>query len=286
MGASPVTRPVVAQGTIDLDLAARNSDFNDHNYKGRRERTGTPMFISLELASKIPLKIIPDPYLQRLYARFEKSKSDEYIKKAFGDSDDATSRCNQSLRNFKRVVSYELERSKNFVTATTNPNITHLPRHDCESVYMIMSYFLARAFPRGPNDSPSIRPPEPVDDDDQDSLERFCDVMLQHRIGIERSRHKLHFSRAQEEILHADLKHFAPVLQHMAAYMYVPWHLYDNETELDHAHIAFRWLLLLEIAAIESGEVPDVLFSTHPRLLWSETGRGRYVEDVVADVAA
>ncbi|KZV94240.1 hypothetical protein EXIGLDRAFT_835117 [Exidia glandulosa HHB12029] len=263
----------------DLDHAALWKDLLDSDHPRRNEKTGTPSWISHELASPTAVPhYFPGGVLKRLrdiLVRFQNNKDHCFFKAAFPSHDVQGV---SFLANFEKVLVMEKARAdidNKHYDAKTNPATAHLPRHDCESFYWILLYHLARAFAQAPNaKSVSIPPPPPVSKDTaQDQLEAFATAMLDHRIGIENGRvpYLLGFD-FQAQVLDLPLQHCAPLLQAMAAYLCIPWHLYEKGpndegegfVELNHVHRAFRRLILLEIIEIkkEHPTAPNVRFST------------------------
>ncbi|KZV94239.1 hypothetical protein EXIGLDRAFT_835116 [Exidia glandulosa HHB12029] len=279
----------------DLDHAALWNDLLKSDHPRRNEKTGTPSWISHELASPTAVPRSYPPVLTRTHAIFKRFKDNEthpYFSAAFSSHRDEDV---SFLANFERVLELEVARhdfkSPHYLeTVHTYPATAHLPRHDCESFYWILLYHLARAFAQAPNaKSVSIPPPPPISKDTaQDQLEAIATAMLDHRIGVENGRvpYLLGFD-LQAQVLDVPLQHCAPLLQAMAAYLCIPWHLYEkgpNDTngrgfvELNHVHHAFRRLILLEIIEIkkEQPTVPNVRFSTAgPRRLRPEVFKDR-----------
>ncbi|EJD48494.1 hypothetical protein AURDEDRAFT_122859 [Auricularia subglabra TFB-10046 SS5] len=206
---------------------------------------GTPLFISIEKSSKERETMLPlgrsalDGLLKKL------GTIDSYPtqrQRMFpGDEDNG-------FMGFVEHV-FELE-ARRPVRGTTSPGVGHLPRHDVESIFWDLLWALARACPLGS---------DPLDDVDGE-FSRFLDAMFKHDYGKETRRP--YFTAARfEEILHPQLRRFAPLLEDMLLYLSIPWHLHDVYDEYIgryHAHIAMERLLFAEIYAITLDPSLDV----------------------------
>ncbi|KZV94221.1 hypothetical protein EXIGLDRAFT_835101 [Exidia glandulosa HHB12029] len=274
----PASGQAPAKSSGNLDHAALWEDLLDPSYDPRKEKTGTPSWISPELASDDP-RSFPAGVVKRarvLLKRFQDNQDHPWFRAAF-PSCAAEDVC--FLANFEKVLVMEAARtnvdSDDYDdTVKTNPATAHLPRHDCESFYWILLYHLARAYAQDPK-APSVSvPPLPTANKAQKALDAFATAMLDHDVSEEDLRipYVLGFDK-QSRVLDAPLQGCVPLLEAMAAYLCIPWHRYEkgpNDTkgkgfvELNHVHHAFRRLILLEIMEMTKTPttIPNVRFST------------------------
>lgn len=247
---------------LDLDHAAISKVLYGKNYKGRQEKTGTPMFVAVELSSKSPIvsgRHSLTAIIDRL-ATLDRPEYAELRKRAFPDDDF------QFMARFRHVASEEDKRIAANIEAFTDPDTPHRPHHDVESLYWVLLWAFSRACPLGK--SPHGGPNDPF------SL--FAEVMLDHRLGEETIRsEKLTGNGPVPDLFDPELRpHIYPALKDLATYLAVPWHLYVNDVHPSHAHVALRRILLPLIHKIQNGKegFKNVLFdTTQPRtiLKWS-----------------
>ncbi|EJD48500.1 hypothetical protein AURDEDRAFT_183410 [Auricularia subglabra TFB-10046 SS5] len=239
----------------DLDLAVKFEPDVSRKYRGPRGAVGTPMFISLERASKKPQLRVHNSGedLEDLKDKLLKvEKFPEFFSRAFPSND-----------GFDRFISggFAAEKEREGKTRTPLRDYGHHPRHDVESLFWILYWGLARACPLGSDAMDTI----------DGDMSRFVQAML--RFSTEQDDRDKYFSVAAiEKILHPRLARFAPLLASMVRYLSVPWHRYHglkvtSDIELYHAHIAFMRLLLEEIRILyESPELDVLLDTTQPRI--------------------
>ncbi|KZV94217.1 hypothetical protein EXIGLDRAFT_767281 [Exidia glandulosa HHB12029] len=255
----------------DLNHAARWTDLHGRVHPRRNEKTGTLSWISVELASKVAYTI---PYavdrLKQIYRRVEQYNAlflAAFPRREVPSSDGKGALSdNGFLDNFAKVIAKERKRYLDYDSPdwqprlTTYPATAHVPRHDCESYYWILLYHLARAYPLGDADKPSLIPPPAAADDAQKVLETFATAMLEHEVGQEGDRQKyLYGFDHQAGMLHPKLQGCAPLLQDLAAYL-IDYHAsVKSATET-----TIRRLILLEIIQLTQANpaIPNVRFST------------------------
>ncbi|EJD48514.1 hypothetical protein AURDEDRAFT_162472 [Auricularia subglabra TFB-10046 SS5] len=242
---------------LDLDHAALVQVIYMKGYNGRREKTGTPMFVSVELSSKTAVSSGSTRRLASIEDRLAEldNRRDLYAR-AFPDGD------NDFMNNFRYVVEEEKKRIAADDKAYTDPKSLHRPHHDVESLYWVLLWAFARACPSGHSPHGTLNDP----------LTLFADVMLEHRLGEETLRCPLIFGEGvSEEVFHPLLReHFYPALEALAIYLSVPWQLYAPDVHPCHAHVALRRLLLPLIDDIVKKKIPDVSFNTaQPRTILS-----------------
>ncbi|EJD48538.1 hypothetical protein AURDEDRAFT_162497 [Auricularia subglabra TFB-10046 SS5] len=247
---------------IDLDHANHTDRIWKPDYKTGIERTGTPMFVARELSGVgrncIDYSRFNVPYEKLTTALTEVEKYPGIYARAFPDDSGA-----RFTHHFAEVVEREKTRVASEERTRSNPLEPHRAHHDVESIYWWMLWTFARALPEGS---------EAFLESDASILGGFCELMLRHKMGDEWPRRNLmDVKNGCEEVLHSDLVHFAKVLKWLAQYLSIPWHIYiaSRTVDVDHAHHAFRRLLLAEIVYLRSapGQQYDIaLDKTQPRI--------------------
>ncbi|KZV84672.1 hypothetical protein EXIGLDRAFT_753707 [Exidia glandulosa HHB12029] len=269
----------------DLDHAGRWKDLISESYKPRIHRTGTPLFVSSELSSPIP---IPLPAraagIMGLRDAFKSLEGDAFFREAFPDAEAN----NAFLSSLDIVVQSEIDR--NYLVmfaaedspahATTNPQLRHLPRHDVESFYWILLWGLTRG-----------NPLDEVDGDEATKkLSIFAWKMIRHTIGEDdsdlRQPYMEHLRQKKTAgILHVRLQFYATMLHNIAIYLSVPWHLYEPYPEnrhagrvptlpLEHAHHAVRRIILMMF--LENDKPVPKFNVERPRFLLPEAETGKH----------
>ncbi|EJD44234.1 hypothetical protein AURDEDRAFT_166625 [Auricularia subglabra TFB-10046 SS5] len=240
----------------DLDHSAILSELLARSGTAIKEKTGTPMFRSLELFCPSELRVtfntdqITFSVLVEAFEAIERPEYRGFLMRAFpGDNLDFAAR-------FKVIVSKETERRalvrRKIMKPYIPPDVPHAPRHDAESVYWVLLWALGRALPQG----------EP--DEMTSNFNNFCVDMLGEGAGIPSNGNRKQYfdTRLLSDLLHPSLEAFETVLQRMALYFSIPWELYN--VGRDHAHIAMRRLLLLEL--LDRGDDLRIKLNTeHPR---------------------
>ncbi|EJD41308.1 hypothetical protein AURDEDRAFT_186651 [Auricularia subglabra TFB-10046 SS5] len=245
-----LSRPCINQilGEPDAEPCVLLADF-DHAIKldGSEapqpdEKTGTPMFISVEVSTPKSMKYRPVGLAWIKTALLQAENDATAFNLAFpkGDGD--------FMRNFERVMQLEDERmAKSNYTARPHPT-RHGSRHDAESNYWIFLWAFARA-----------RPLLAALDTNKKDLNKFCNDMFSHGIGRDtgeagRAPWLLHGEQIQD-LFHPSLQVFEPLFIQMSNYLAIPWYLYCGGTDPDgnrmleimkpnHVHVAFRRIVL------------------------------------------
>ncbi|EJD48546.1 hypothetical protein AURDEDRAFT_150956 [Auricularia subglabra TFB-10046 SS5] len=255
-------KPVVL--LIDLDHATHTDRIWKPGYKTGLERTGTPMFVALELSGSGMhrfnyTKGLDEDDIEDLTNALTAIENHETIfQRAFpGDSGSTF------MDDFAKVIVQEKARKKARprVELYSDPLELHRAHHDVQTIYWTMLWSFARALPRGHDAF-----------DSSDFLNTFCAGMLSHSLGNEANR--LKYLKDEEgciAYLHSSLTHFARLFRSLALYFSIPWHLYlkNGTVQIDHAHHAIRRILLAEIVFLrtEAGQVFNVaLDKMQPRI--------------------
>ncbi|EJD48560.1 hypothetical protein AURDEDRAFT_183450 [Auricularia subglabra TFB-10046 SS5] len=249
---------------VDLDHGAITTTLNSDAYQPRLRRTGTPMFISLELSATYEIEYtFAWSSLGQVVTKLRSVEEQAFFTQAFPDDD------GRFMRDLLRVLEAEKTRDGE---ATTNPDTPHLPRHDVESFYWVLLWAFSRACPNGSDPDGGDISPQLLD-----TYSQFVNDMLGHKPRFENKRVHYLFSLSNcARLLHPKLaRRFSSLLKDIAIYLSVPWHLYDTDLLPDHAHIAVQRLLLLEQHSLRrdtAGDDPktkhdDVAFNTvQPRV--------------------
>ncbi|EJD48513.1 hypothetical protein AURDEDRAFT_162471 [Auricularia subglabra TFB-10046 SS5] len=219
-GDAETSRPCAL--VLDLDNAAKMKDLYSKDYAGGTEKTGTPIFISVELSSKTPVRAGGSRSLRRLAERLAVlDERPELFARAFPGPDGD----HNFMENFLRVVDKEEERAAAGECAFTNPGTRHLPLHDVESLYWILVWGFSRACPVGEDPHGMLN----------DDLSQFVDRMLEHRVGEPEGYRngELYGNGISPHIFHYALRATVyPVLQDLATYLAIPWNLYVRDLYL------------------------------------------------------
>ncbi|EJD44240.1 hypothetical protein AURDEDRAFT_166630 [Auricularia subglabra TFB-10046 SS5] len=239
----------------DLDHSAILSELLARSGTTSIEKTGTPMFRSLELFCPSELRVtfntdqIAFSALVEAFETIENPKHRDFLVRAFPrDNFDFAA-------GFKVIVADEMKRragAKVKANKHIPREVTHSPRHDAESVFWILLWALGRALPQGEPDQLTS------------NFNGFCAAMLKEGASTPGCGNRKHYldTRLLSDILHPKLEVFESVLQSMALYFSIPWELYN--VGRDHAHIAMRRLLLLEL--LDRGDDLRIKLNTeHPR---------------------
>ncbi|EJD48449.1 hypothetical protein AURDEDRAFT_162408 [Auricularia subglabra TFB-10046 SS5] len=242
---------------LDLDHAALMQKlYTDDGNRGK-ERVGTPMFISIELSSKAPMRADSTRSLADITERLRVLDGrPELFARAFPNGD------NDFIAKFLRIVKLEKTRIAAGEKAYTQPMSFHRPQHEVESLYWVLVWGFSRACPLGLSPHGTMG----------DALSQFAVTMLYHSPGVESGRSTSLYSMGLPEgpfhpLLRRD---FVTALQDLATYLAVPWGLYLRDVHPDHAHVALRRILLPLIDDVVQGKVADVPFNTtQPRTLQS-----------------
>ncbi|EJD48525.1 hypothetical protein AURDEDRAFT_162484 [Auricularia subglabra TFB-10046 SS5] len=261
-------QPVVL--LVDLDHAARTDHIWKPGYRTGIERTGTPMFVAMELSATGLQRVdynnaLDSDLLDDLMFDLKaiEGHADIYEHAFPGGSGGGF------MDNFARVVELEKARLKvrPRLPLFSDPLDLHRAHHDMETVYWDLLWTFVRALPQGSDPYPAGNL--------ANSLGDMCTQMLQHQLGNEGSRYSyLKPSRSFEEFLHPGLVHFAGLFRSLSQYFLIPWHRYvrDGIVEIDHAHHAVRRLLLTEIVLLrtDAGQAFNVaLDKVQPRIFES-----------------
>ncbi|EJD52437.1 hypothetical protein AURDEDRAFT_149194 [Auricularia subglabra TFB-10046 SS5] len=225
-------QPLVSSVLLgDLDHAIDMKD--PERDRKRRERTGTPMFISMDLAEfrSAPYSP-PDDSLENVLVpklRYLDSHP-SLLRSAFpkGDGD--------FMASFEKVLSQEIWRRQ---TISFSQRPKHSPRHDGESIFWVYLWAFVRARPRGAL-------PETGTELERSSA--FCEDLLAHVIGENgagpgasgRASYMQVPNTHLRELFHPSLVVFEEMFVAMAAYLRIPWHLHPDTVKPNHVQTAFR----------------------------------------------
>ncbi|EJD52371.1 hypothetical protein AURDEDRAFT_111106 [Auricularia subglabra TFB-10046 SS5] len=220
----------------------------DHSIKLRSgtmpqlaEKTGTPMFIAMEMSKPEGMRFADQPLDRVRYSLAQAENYTEHFARAFPNGPGSF------MANFDLVVAAEkarIAKKPNVYGAPPPPKTRHDWRHDAESIYWVFLWAFARARPLG--SSP--------DDDFTDDLNSFCLAMFSHSIGgktgeAQRGNYLTKLN-ACNSLFHPGLKELESLFNRIAMYLSIPWYLYCGDeaptplVERDHAHVAIRRIVL------------------------------------------
>ncbi|KZV86739.1 hypothetical protein EXIGLDRAFT_840513 [Exidia glandulosa HHB12029] len=252
----------------DFDHSADIEQLADKQQKlNIRERTGTNMFIACDLSE--PGSVFyenPSEALPIVLAAVDTNpKGRAALAAAFPDNDD-----NGFIDMVERVVAQENKRrvqlDLKLVPPVPIPDRLHQPRHDAESLFWAHLWGSARAQPRVG---------EFPDSDDRSNYKEFCATMLRHKIhGGNREAGRAFYLGPQalkRLFFHPHFKRVQELFLFMALYLSIPWHIYEHEAYIqehpDHAHVAFRRLLLGMLLRDDMPELDVELNTEEPRVI-------------------
>lgn len=227
---------------LDLDHAALMKKLYADEHDARQHKSGTPMFVAVELSSDKAEGVgtITRQLMERLRA-LDKDEHSELLARAFPNGDNG----------FMAAMTQVFERERNridpmhddyfVVGCGTNPKELHRARHDMESLFWVTFWALLRASPLSAL----------VDDCSRDDLTSIGNAMLDHKLADEKFRAYFRTDHELHLVLHSLLSEkVGPLLRDMRTYISLPWHLYTAtvpELPQNHAHIAFTRMLIVEI---------------------------------------
>ncbi|KZV78035.1 hypothetical protein EXIGLDRAFT_80629 [Exidia glandulosa HHB12029] len=230
------------------------------------------MFIAMALSDPRSLAHLKSHGLAELAGALRLLETTESGKRALEAAFPGTHSDGQFMAMFDRVVAAEANnklkpgsvfgKKKPVATPATLPDPApmHEPRHDAESLFWVTLWAFARAQPRD----------SPTSEGKASAFDAFCRDMLSHKIGEEASRENyLLDGGLKPTILHPDFIALKELLDAMACYISVPWHLYANDPYIqahsDHMHTAFRRLILAFLLSDELPELDIELNTEQPR---------------------
>ncbi|EJD52424.1 hypothetical protein AURDEDRAFT_149188 [Auricularia subglabra TFB-10046 SS5] len=237
------------------------------NPNAGREKTGTPMFMSVELSDFGAMRYrypVPMSALEAALEAVEQSPEGRVaLQRAFpgpeGDKD--------FMANFKKVMKLEVVR---YDGLPLDSRPCHRPRHDAESAFWVFLWGAIRALPR---DAGSTTPPPATH---VDAFTNFCETMLAHEVADGRADTRSQILTAAtagglERLFHPLLKPFIRLFEIMALYLCVPWHHYEqkNMVNENHVHVAFRRLLIHFGLTADLTMLGLKLDTEHPRVMVS-----------------
>ncbi|KZV81899.1 hypothetical protein EXIGLDRAFT_844208 [Exidia glandulosa HHB12029] len=254
----------------DLDHSALITGLEALSKAGRRDRTGTPMFIATALSDPGSIAHMKSHGLAALAGALRLVETTESGKRALEAAFPGTHSDGQFMAMFDRVAAAEANNKPSFVfgkkkaeappaTLPDPATIMHEPRHDAESLFWVTLWAFARARPRGSSTS----------EGKASDFNAFCRDMLSHKIGEEASRKRyLNPDNLDSTILHPDFRELMVLFHAMASYLSVPWHLYANDPYIkahsEHVHTAFRRLILASLLS-DAPELDIELDTEQPR---------------------
>ncbi|KZV91521.1 hypothetical protein EXIGLDRAFT_750120 [Exidia glandulosa HHB12029] len=231
-----------------------------------REVTGTDMFISCDLSDPGSVSYVNDsaslPFA--LADLDEHPKGPDALAAAFLNQEDIG-----FLDMINRVVPAEAQRRlrvrRGKSAPPAAPNGLHQPRHDVESLFWVHLWGGARAQPQNVGFTHG----------DQSNFNGFCATMLRHRIrgGNKEAGRVLYLSPQplDRELFHPRFQRVQELFLQMTLYLTIPWHVYEDDPYIkehpDHAHVAFRRLLLGMLVRDDMPELDDLLNTEGPRLI-------------------
>ncbi|EJD52867.1 hypothetical protein AURDEDRAFT_158595 [Auricularia subglabra TFB-10046 SS5] len=183
-----------------------------------KEKTGTPVFMSLELSNPAGLNArynsdgVNFPKLVRAFEAIEMPRYRGALLRAF-PGDELT-----FARDIKIIVEKEVRRRTAVDEGDEEeynvPDLPHALRHDADSMYWVLLWALGAALPRGAPDQ---------------AKESF-DVFIEEMLSPGRSYRQAYLVQGMlENLLHPQLKYFEGALLHcLAAYFSIPWALYEK----------------------------------------------------------
>ncbi|KZV91510.1 hypothetical protein EXIGLDRAFT_769856 [Exidia glandulosa HHB12029] len=253
----------------DFDHSADIEQLADKQQKlNIRERTGTNMFIACDLSDPGSVDYVNDS----ASLPFALADVDEYpnggaaLAAAFPNKEDVG-----FLDMIERVVAAEAARrlqvDRGRLAAPAAPNGLHQLRHDAESLFWVHLWGGARAQPQNAK----------FTDGDKSKYNAFCAVMLRHTIrgGNKEAERALYLApqplgKGEKTLFHPRFKRVQGLFLQMVLYLTIPWHLYEDDPYIkkhpDHAHVAFRRLLLGMLLRNDMPELDDLLNTEEPRV--------------------
>ncbi|EJD52414.1 hypothetical protein AURDEDRAFT_142407 [Auricularia subglabra TFB-10046 SS5] len=263
LGQSDGKPPVSSVLLADLDHAIYTKDIG--RKVGLRERTGTPMFISIEL-SEFRCAVYGAPsqnvWDKTLLPALTAVKDTSLLLAAFPKDD------GKFMDNLLKVKDREMARTES-VTLSVRPR--HNPRHDGESIFWVFLWAFLRARPRGalPENNDALR-----------LASTLCKQLLAHKIGSannasDQARMICFHCPEMLANFHSSLHGFEKLFIAMASYLQIPWHLYHDIVEPNHVQVAFRRMVLGYVLDKELLAALDTALDTEcPRpILQDETAK-------------
>ncbi|EJD52393.1 hypothetical protein AURDEDRAFT_158119 [Auricularia subglabra TFB-10046 SS5] len=243
---------------IDLDNSICRDDLQAYAEQGLHPKIGTAGFISCELASpesKGEYRTGRDAQMwSNLFAALnveELPHGRAALSRAFPNGD------GDFMEKLRKVQTLELD-SLDWPEALTKRPL-HNPRHDAESIFWIFFLAFVRTRPRSSS----------ADEHKYDhAYTRLCEALLCNEgdYGDASSREReLYSLRRNREVFHPALKAFEEVFKILAFYVSLPWYQYETIVSPDHAHIAFRRIILYYLLKLDSETLDIALNTEHPR---------------------
>ncbi|KAG8789809.1 hypothetical protein FRC15_000001 [Serendipita sp. 397] len=236
--ADTVLQPKALVG--DLDQSIRTGS----TWKGRRNRTGTPMFISREFCGGSDLRYSNFvDLLENLEDYVDSTQDPRLFHIKWLEQRERVLRSNRSAKRDRQTLEYSR-------------------CHDFESVFWIIVWFLARAWPSE----------EPHEANGDDAYHKFVSDMLTHRIRSPQSDEPDETRgiwlgatpRRWTNVLHPSIKPLGPAVSLIGYYLSIDWRIWEGEMDKDHAYAVMRAVLKNELDRIRTQE-SDVKLTTKRR---------------------
>ncbi|EJD46872.1 hypothetical protein AURDEDRAFT_163934 [Auricularia subglabra TFB-10046 SS5] len=239
----PDAQPSILLADLDHALKLSESDIvvgpdgkaagsNDQlgNEDAKAEKTGTPMFMSVQLLDDSAI-FFGKQSLDELWEAFKLAEeSTDSFSQAFPQGDA------EFMARFKAVRKAERKRKQPRHDEMRVPVDMHNLRHDAESMYWVFLWAFARA--------------RPIDADPNETapaaFDQFCAGMLRQNTGRQpdqTERATWLIPSTVVRLFHPLLCDFESLFMQMATYLSIPWHLYPDMPD-DHVQSAFRRLIL------------------------------------------
>lgn len=275
-----ITNPRCKVLITDLDHGEMIDDSTGATKPGRIVRTGTPMFIAMEIAtlSKIKITEYSVAHLVNEFIGAEPRCLGEFLE-FFSNVGtliyDSIAKRNAPVAKWNRDqdsgTAKPLANSDvvpaNDRTSAAPYHAEHRPRHDAESIFWLIVWTLSRMFPNSTDTTAA---------ETTDAYDHFCTTMLHHRVAtryekVGRGAYLKMEEESWEEILHPDLGHLASMVSKMGQYFGMDWATYEPKpncsvaTRRVHAFQAMKALLLVEILRMHQSSQPIEFFLKSPR---------------------
>ncbi|EJD52251.1 hypothetical protein AURDEDRAFT_142956 [Auricularia subglabra TFB-10046 SS5] len=273
-GLPPVSSVLLA----DLDHAVDMKEVERHSQL--RERTGTPMFIAVELSDFTAVAYHTNAHhtwdaLREALKRVEKHPlGSELLQAAFPDDD------GKFWANLEAVILSEKERTE---TVFLDERPVHNPRHDAESAFWVYLWAFLRAQPlHGRFETQKMLRPS----------SDFSLGLLKHEIGPNKGCPDAHRAKCFygpdavfRNLFYPAFRVFEGMFKMMAIYLRVPWHLYPF-VQANHAQIAFRRIIFGVLLTAPADKLDVALNTGRPRLILEPSTHKSRKKSAAADSRA
>ncbi|KAG8882907.1 hypothetical protein FRB99_004634, partial [Tulasnella sp. 403] len=220
----------------DFDQSIRSEDV----HKGRLNRTGTPMFVARDFASERPQSHSSWKAIGDLHRSYPQAVPKSFVR-----------RIKDTFKKHAEKETTPVDQSKEREEGQDRENRKYKRRHDAESVFWIITWFLARIWPSDQSLEASAE------------YQRFVRTMLNHTIGPaapERERSDW-MTRSEPMdwtlVLHPSLRACSVQLTLIGRYFGIDWRRSEVGMSDDHACDFIQAVLRRKLEQVEkdSGEV-------------------------------